>query len=368
MRNDYYPTRRKSGLSRLLNALGVLFALIILIAFMDKAGVKIVIDQEQSVSGAGMLPQFDTGAPSAGADNPIVVNTTEPSYRSYKDYSGQEAVRPYATGSQSKRTQNVEEWVARFASTARAQAIEKGVPAGVALAVGIEKISGGTPINDWHRFIEEVTIPLVAIKQAASKADLQAYYKYSANSSLWVSGLASDGRFPAERLHRHLQKYELHAQDKQVLDILSNGGRYEQEAITKSVEVGDEVASDLVARRIKEQESSTLSKAASHQNSKEWEQYYDEVVGKAVAKEIARKKLKKGEYLSEDDMESLIEETNQETSDVIRHNISFLGRKINKDHQDAENMLDITQPKNAQAREELYQQRLKEQNVAGGGN
>jgi len=363
MKNDYRPSEKRGGLSRMLNLLGILFAFILLIGLLDRAGVKIIISQDQAYQGASILPGMD-GSTEDNAENHIVVSA-EPTPQQYPDYKSTKAVRPYAASTSKQRKVEAEEWIARFASSARDQALEKGVPAGVALAVGVEKLKQGAQINDWHRFIEAVIIPLVAIKQTASKADIQQFYKYSANSQRWIDGLAAEQRYSASKLNAHMQQYHLHAQDEAVLKILKGGGRYEQQARKKSGRVADEVSTDIVSRRIEEQENAVYSRAAEHDNSADWEQHYDEVVGRAVAKEIARKKLKSGEYISEEDMEMLIEETNTETSDVLKSNISFLGRKINPDHPDAEDMNDITNPRNSQAREEIYQKELRKHKVAG---
>lgn len=362
MKNDYRPSGRSGGLSRMLNLLGILFAFIVLIGLLDQAGVKIIVSQDQGHHGASMLPGSDAVSQN-NTDNHIVVSS-QPSSPDYPGYKSSQAVRPYAGSTSSRQTINAEEWIARFASSARSQALEKGVPAGVALAVGVEKLQRGTRINDWHSFIEEVIIPLVAIKQTAAKADVQQFYKYSANSQRWINGLAAEKRFSANQLNAHMQKYELYAQDEEVLRIIKGGGRYDQQARKKSSKVASEVSSAMVSRRIEEQEAARYSNAAEHDNSEEWEQYYDEVVGKAVAKEVARKKLKSGEYISDEDMEMLIEETNKETSKVLKNNISFLGRKINPDHPEAEKMKDITNPRNSQAREEIYQEQLQKHKVA----
>ncbi|MFM9948257.1 MAG: hypothetical protein ACKV1O_09990, partial [Saprospiraceae bacterium] len=87
---------------------------------------------------------------------------------------------------------------------------------------------------------------------------------------------------------------------------------------------------------------------------------YDEIVGSEVAKEAARKKLKSGRYLTEEDLTRLVEETDQETAKALKSKLAFPGRKVNPNHPDAAKRLDITDPKNTQAREELYQRKLKE--------
>ena len=84
------------------------------------------------------------------------------------------------------------------------------------------------------------------------------------------------------------------------------------------------------------------------------------MVGREVAREIAKKKIKSGKYIGEEDMDQLILDTNDETEKVVDNKLTLLGRKINKKHKDAEKMLDITDKKNAAAREELYQKKLKE--------
>ena len=361
---EYYNAPRRSSFS-LLNILGFLFAITIFIGILDRAGIKVIVGQKSNHNQSGMLPTF--GAKAQPQEGELLVvdahSSTKQGYTSYQ-YSNNASVGSVASGT----SKNPEEWVERFASSARNQAIEKGVPAGVALAYGIEQLHNGRNIDSWHQFINEVIIPLVAIKQAASKSGLQQYFKYSANSERWIAGLGKDQRFSANRLNSHLNKYQLDKYDQEVMSIIANGGKYQQAQERRSTHVADEVASSMVAKRIEKQGSRASSVNLENGNADEWEQYYDEVVGKAVAKEIARKKLKSGEYISEDDMQNLIDETNEETSGVIKNNISFLGRKINKNHPDAEQMLDITNPRNAQAREELYQQKLREKKMVKNGN
>jgi hypothetical protein len=362
---EYYNAPRRSNLS-LLNILGFLFAITIFIGILDRAGIKVVVGQNSNHNQSGMIPDF--GAKEQPQEGELLVvdahSSNQQEHTTAYHYSNNASVGPAASGT----SKNPEEWIERFASSARSQALEKGVPAGIALAYGIEQLNSGRTINSWHQFINEVIIPLVAIKQAAPQTNLQQYFKYSANSERWIVGLGKDHRFSASRLNNHMRKYQLHKYDQEVMAIIANGGKYQQVQERKSTQVADEVASSIVAKRIERQHQHATSASQQNSNADEWEQYYDEVVGKAVAKEIARKKLKSGQYLSEDDMQNLIDETNEETSGVISNNISFLGRKINKNHPEAEQMLDITNPKNAQAREELYQQKLREKKMVSNGN
>ncbi|MCG8326730.1 MAG: hypothetical protein MI974_03540 [Chitinophagales bacterium] len=360
MKNNYYQPRRRSGISSLLNILGILFAIVIVIGAMDRAGVRVILDndKESQYHSAGFLSGNQQQAPQNEQD--IIVVGTENQSADYPAYN--RTPSSYSASRSIKIDETA--WIERFASTARKQALVKGVPAGVALAVGLEKIKSGININDWETFVEEVTIPLVAIKQMASREELQTYYKYSANSYRWIDGLGEARHFTSRALKTHLQKYHLDRYDNDVKEMIAGGGTHDQQFNKKSTHVADEVASSMVARRIKKQETEVL-RTAEPENAASWEQRYDEIVGKAVAKEIARKKLKSGQYISEEDMAGLIDETNEETGKVLERNVSLLGRKINREHKDADNMLDITNPNNVQAREELYQKEIKKHRVAG---
>jgi hypothetical protein len=363
---DQYHTSRRSGLGNLLQILGVLFAFTLLIGALDKAGVKVIFGSDNQDQHSSMMPAY--AQPSTNEEGQIIVVDAQESNDHYAEYKNN---KYHASATRTaKLSSHGEEWIEQFASSARKQALEKGVPAGLALAVGLHKISKGTTISSWNDFIKEITIPLVAVKQTASKEDLRAYFKYSANSGRWIDGLEAIDYFDQGALNAYMSKYKLKQYDKEVMGIIANGGSYIQEAEKRSTYVAGEVATEMVSKRVAKQtsEKSKLNSSSGNENVENWEQYYDEVVGKAVAKEIARRKLKSGQYLSEDDMQNLIEETNDETSDVVKNNISFLGRKINPDHPEAKQMQDITNPRNAQAREELYQKKLRENKMAGRGN
>ncbi len=68
-----------------------------------------------------------------------------------------------------------------------------------------------------------------------------------------------------------------------------------------------------------------------------------------------------GKAKIEKDLSRLVEETDQETAKALKSKLAFPGRKVNPNHADAAKRLDITDPKNTQAREEVYQKKLKAQ-------
>lgn len=356
--NQQYPSsRRSSGISSLLRLLGAIFALVLIIGALDRAGVSVILDKKkpQEPVAESRLFSYDDQEPETRMKLPA------PSTRK-QNYS--RAGEPRATTTSYQP--NPSEWVERFAASARKQALEKGVPAGVALAVGLEKVRTGARIDSWEAFMSQVVEPLARLKQEVPKEVLGTYFKYSANSQRWVAGLSRYDNYTEERLLSHLKDFNLEAQDEKVTALILQSPDTEQ----RSDRVADEVVSKMVSSRnqragaagAKEQPAESVKE----EGLEEWEAFYEEEVGREVAREIARKKLRSGQYIGEEDMEALVEETNRETGQTMKHNIGLMGRRINRGHAEAEDMLDITKARNAQARQELYQKKLREKRYAKG--
>lgn len=347
--NPNHPHSRKSGgINGLLRLLGAIFALILIIGALDKAGVSVVLDKkpqegvvESRIYGGGQAEE----APKTSMRLPERAATSN-------DYEA-------ATGRSSRassQTVDLEAWLDRFASSARKQALESGVPAGIALAVGLEELKRGRRIDSWDDFMAEVIQPLARLKQEVPRDALSTYFKYSANSQRWATGLGNYSRYSEYQLLDNMKQYGLQQEDKRVTEMLVNG----TETNRRSQQVADEVVAKRTASRARKAAASSKQPTEAGDAMEEWEAFYDEEVGGEVAKEIARRKLRSGEYISEADMEALIEETNQETGKAMQNNISLMGRKINPNHKDAKKLQDITRPENAQARQELYQRKLRE--------
>lgn len=348
--NPNHPySRKSSSINGLLRLLGAIFALILIIGALDKAGVSVVLDKKPQ---EGVVESRVYGGTETETRPERRMSLPERPAKSY-DYEA-------ATGKRQNRKERAyspEEWLERFASSARKQALEYGVPAGVSLAVALEELKRGERLQDWDDFMEKVIQPLARLKQEVPRDALRTYFKYSANSQRWAKGLGNYSRYAEQQLLDNIRRYGLSQHDDAVTELLLQ----DPETQRRSSEVADEV----VAKRSASRHQSKPDRSNQHRESssdalEEWESLYDEEVGREVAKEIARRKLSSGEYIGEDDMEALIEETNQETGKAMQNNIGLLGRKINPDHKDADQMLDITRPENAQARQELYQRKLRE--------
>lgn len=357
MRNNY-THGNSSGLGGLLKALGLITALILLVGLLDKAGVRISLEglegNSQDAYYSASMPGASTGE-SAGSD--VIVVSPEGS-SVYEEESWEPVSRGSKPARNTRESGSADDWVGRFSSSAVQQAVRYGVPAGIALAVGIARMEEGVRIDSWKAFMEEIILPLARIKDNATESERSSYFKYSANSSRWAEGLGRNANFSATVLKRNLDRYSLHEYDRAVKEKLSDTDAASLERERKARAVADEVAGSI--RNRKAAETSRAADAGTAEKAAEWENFYDETVGHEVAREIARKKLKSGQYITEDDMSQLVEETNAETSKVLKNKLSFLGRKINRGHPDAEKMLDISDPKNAQAREEVYQRKLEE--------
>lgn len=364
MKNMYNNSPRRNGGSFLLKGLGFLFAVILFVGMMDKAGINIYVDEQgpanSRVAHAGLAEVSNTEAPAREKRNTIIV-ADEPevrhkeAYRTPKSYDISSKTSSNRKGLD--RSVRVEDWIEGFSDLAMEQAMDRGIPAGVALAVGVAKIQEGVNISNWNSFMEEVIEPLAAAKFQASRKQIKSYFKYSANSEKWAEGLGNTGNFSSSNLKKVMKKYGLRDFDYEVRTKLSNDPEVEQ----KAREVAEEVTYAMKESRweARKKEVADRSRAREMKNTEMWEADYDEMVGREVAKEIAKKKLKTNQYISEEDMARLVEETNVETSTVLKNKLSFPGRKLNKNHPDAAKLKDITNPKNAQAREELYQEKLK---------
>ncbi len=354
MKHQYPQSTRQNSLGGLLKLLGAITALILLIGFMDKAGIKVVMDKNQTAHTLdSRMPEND------GQENRHETRTI--------DLDRTATERPdYRSSSQRKRpAMSDKEWVEQFAGFAREQALQRGVPAGITLAAGLEARHQGKRIDSRQELLQEVVAPLSRLKQEVPQDAMRAYFKYSANSERWAQGLGRYSRFSEQGLMAQLSRFGLNEQDEIVTDRLLNRTDTER----RSAEVADAVTSRRVEKREAAPRQPEQRSEAQEEDPalEEWEAFYEEEVGREVAREIARRKLRSGEYISEEDMEALVEETNQETGETMQHNIGLMGRRINPDHADAGKLSDITRPENAQARQELYQRKLREHRIARDG-
>ncbi|MEQ8704372.1 MAG: hypothetical protein RIC19_10655 [Phaeodactylibacter sp.] len=346
--------RNNSSLSGLLKLLGAIFALILIIGALDKAGVKVVMpDKAQGdIYESSLLPRTE-----AAAETPDYSRPKPPA-----NYTPRSAQPSRSGASAGLTATDIDNFLDQFASSARKQALEQGVPAGITLAYGIEELKRGQRIDSWEDFRDKVVQPLARLKQEVPRDALSRYFKYSANSQRWAQGLGRYSRHAEQQLLGNLHTFNLEAEDEAVTEILLQ----QPEDAARAAEVADEVTAKIVGRHNKGNRTEQETARTPETGTKAWRNFYEEEVGHEVAKEIARKKLRSGQYIGESDMEALIEETNQETETSMQNNIGLLGRKVNRNHKEAAQKLDITDPRNAQAREELYQQKLREQGYVKG--
>jgi hypothetical protein len=366
MKNDY-PRRR--GGNSILNVLGFGFAVILMVGYLKNQGFDLI----RNGSG-GKSPEviesrmFDTNNNTEKSTSIVVDSDRSGDYDGRERYRNSDAYRERAAKQQESarkvsRMPRGEDWINEFGSVAVSQAVSRGVPAGLALAVGLQHLEHGAVIISWSDFVEKVVDPLAKVKQRASGNIRSSYFKYSANSELWAEGLDALGKYDEKEIRAIMQQYALSAYDKQVRRAVIAGTQVDEATADRANYVAEEVAThkrEAATRRPHKERVVIGSNAVDQVREKEVEAYYNEFVGREVAREIAKKKLKSGKYIGEEDMDQLITETNEETEEVIGNKLTFLGRKINRQHPEADKMLDITKKENAAAREELYQQKLKE--------
>ncbi|HMQ47347.1 MAG TPA: hypothetical protein PKA00_07875 [Saprospiraceae bacterium] len=342
-------------MQKIFNFLGFLFAAVLFIGMMDKMGIKINANHQES--SMAMLPDFSNDDPASDESVIRISPDEEETARMEREYVGSRATsKKVGNKAGSSKEQQIQGFIDRFSATAVDQALGKGIPAGISLAVGISKLQSGEHINSWAAFMEKIIQPLLQSKEDAENSKMRNYFKYSANSERWADGLAVSGAFSASALKKTMDHYELNRYDEEVRDRMSGEYR-DPETEKKATYVADEVQAK---RKSSSKQTSENKKRNSEDDIEAWKDFYNESVGHEVAKEVARKKIKSGQYMTDEDMQQLIDETNQETDQVLQNKTGFLGRKINANHPEAAQKLDISDPKNAQAREELYQSKLKE--------
>lgn len=363
MKNDY--SRRRGG-SGILNVLGFGFAIILAIGFLKNNGYDLVRSEGgegADIAAASLYKQENN----TSAPTDIVLDTKRSGDYDGRTYDNAAAYR--STPEKSKTRRKVSsiprgnDWVDEFSSVAVSQAVSRGVPAALSLAVGLQHLEHGALIISWSDFVEKVVDPLAKAKQRASSDIRSSYFKYSANSDLWAEGLDVMGKYSEREIQALIKQYALKSFDKQVRKAVISGTPVDEITAEKASYVAEEVtthAREEKRSRPRKEMVAIGGNAVDQVREMEEEAYYDEFVGREVAREIAKKKLNSGKYIGEEDMDQLILETNQETEEVVKQKLTFLGRKINRDHADAEQLLDITDKRNAAAREELYQKKLRE--------
>lgn len=365
MKNDY-PRRR--GGNNILSVMGAGFAIILTIGYLKSNGFELVQRDSPQQTNKLALGSMGTPATDSRTESATLLLEDDRSGdydgRSYDNAAAYRMQEENSKTSKSvRRISRAEDWVAEFSAVAVSQALSRGVPAALSLAVGIEHLEHGATILSWSDFVEKVVDPLATAKQRASSDVRGKYFKYSANSDLWVEGLGKLGKYSERELQETIKRYALKAFDQEVRKTVTSGSPTDEATANKAAYVAEEIATYTRQEKAGRPQKETVAignNAADRMRESEEEAYFDEFVGREVAREIARKKIKSGKYIGEEDMGQLIEETNQETQEVVKNKLTFLGRKINRNHPDAEKMLDITQKENAAAREELYQQKLRE--------
>ena len=357
-----YRNQKHGGNFYIFTMLGIGCAFIFAIGAMKQAGFRLVKAEESSAvrtekiaaASLGGMPISSTDQ-SADHAAEIVVLTAPSAVEAPK------TIHPTTSSESPSNTRLfVEGWINQFDEAATVQALDRGVPAGIALAYGITQINKGVSITNWNEFNDQVIEPLVRIKTNASSAARSKYFRYSANSGLWAEGLENQGKGNANALKKLIAQHQLIHYDSEVKKRLKGATSNDPEIEKKAEAIAKKVSNTQAQKTTK-----TSADATKPEKVAQWKSNYDAEVGQSVAKEIAKKKLSSGKYITEEDMNQLLEETNQETAVALENKIMFMGRKINQNHPDAAKLSDKTNPQNAQARGEHYQERLQAKRKAG---
>lgn len=349
MNNFNQLPRPNNGFNQLFTFFGIGCAFIFALGVMKRSGMEIIFNETTtSVSKASMLPNL-TGE----AEENLTINEVAP-------------LMPVATAQQTTTTStikkttklNLEHWVNQYSAIAQAQALEQGIPAALTLAIGINHLQKGGQIQDAKTFQQAIIQPLLSEKLNASKAHRSMYYKYAANSQMWATGLDRADRYAEATLMNIINQFNLHIFDEAVRKEIIG-----RTSTDKAVELKITTVAKKVVAEQKVANTATLANmdVAIAEKAQRMDAKYNQLVGHDVAKAIAKKELQSGHYITEEDMKLLVEETNTKTGEVLENKLMFMGRTINREHPEADKMLDITNPKNGQARGELYLQKVKKQ-------
>lgn len=369
MKNSY-PRRNSNGP---LTVMGFGLAIVMTIGFLKSNGFKLTrTDMPFSSEVPVAMASVEATPARTNSESTVVLDKRQSGdydgrNEQAQHYSNSDAYRSAAGNAKATRTVrsqvNAADWITEFHDAAVSQAVSRGVPAALSLAVGLEQLQKGATILNWTDFVEKVVDPLAQTKQRASGDIRSNYFKYSANSDLWAEGLGTLGKYSEKELQAIIREYALNSYDEEVRSALMSRRTVDNVTEEQAAFVAEEVTAQVRQEKRERPRTETVAiggHVADQVREKEEEAYFDEFVGREVAREIAKKKLKSGKYIGEADMNRLIEETNTETEEVVKHKLTFPGRKINRNHEEAADMLDITKKENAAAREELYQQKLRE--------
>ena len=168
MKNEY-PRRSGSGI---LNILGMGFAIILTIGFLKNNGYEltrsgaVVEESEYSVTKMGL----EEAVSQPEKTNDIVLESARSGDYDGRSYDNTDAYSSSSTKAKRavRRVANASQWVEKFSSVAISQAVSRGIPAGLSLAVGLQKIERGVDILSWSDFVEKVVDPLAKTKQRAA--------------------------------------------------------------------------------------------------------------------------------------------------------------------------------------------------------
>ncbi|MEM1328116.1 MAG: hypothetical protein AAGI23_19315 [Bacteroidota bacterium] len=340
---------RKSNLG-IFNLLGFACAIIFVAGFLKRS------DTEPSLSPLEEM-QYEQQELQANLNNTgsaRLAESSKPVNSAY--YTPKSSPRRSTSSSRSSVNVSPDRWIQNFEGIAMSQALEKGIPAGISLAMGIQILQSGVAIQTQQDFIDLVVRPLTHLKTNAPYQDRASYFKYAANSTKWADGLGASGRYSARDLKKILADYNLSYTDRTVRQQIVRSPKVSERKINY-------VANEMQDRRAETKEQSEVETVrhpvSRSDKATRWREGYEENVGNEVAKKIARKKLKSGSYITEEDMSQLIDEVNAETATATENKLMFMGRKINRDHKRAGEVTDISNKRNAQARGEKYQEYVK---------
>ncbi|MEL6943675.1 MAG: hypothetical protein AAFO82_13480, partial [Bacteroidota bacterium] len=309
-----YNTPSRSGFN-IFSVLGFAFAVLLTAGYLKKSGTLVdsernIFDVETTELRASMANMYPADRAAAPVERPRSANPKQ-----YNSYKKEEVRRPQMI--------SIENWINQFDEFAKEQALANGIPAGVSLAMGITQLDAGIPIRSAEDFMRAVVEPLTHLKRNAPFADRSAYFKYAANSERWADGLGATGRYSASSLKDLIARYGLDALDHQVRNQIVSAPSNSKIVERKVEYVANEVSEIANTRYMEvERPRHAISKA---ERAQVWEQEYEASVGNAVAKEVARKKLKSGNYLTDEDMQRLIEETDVETGKALENKVMFMG-------------------------------------------
>lgn len=205
----------------LLSLLGFCSTIVLLVGYLYKSDYRLV--QVDRPAGAGPLAlQDQSGTDDRHAEETLRLDLDSDRPATARNWSereypsaatGRRATEKSAAASR-LTFQQLDGWVDRHRTVAVMEALDRGVPAGISLAVGLHLLQQGT-MTERDDFATRVVDRLSRLRDNAA-TESRTHFRFFANSGEWARGLEREGHFSESELLAILQEFNLSAYDSEV--------------------------------------------------------------------------------------------------------------------------------------------------------